>query len=176
MKRIHYVLVVVGYLVLFILFQFACVIKIPRFAPGDEFLACTALMSSGDYQTLLKEVDSLDLSSLPAEQADKIAFMAGTAAMYSKDYEAARRYFEFCRDHYKKLEDHVLYRLSRAYFLGGDAVAAFSTARAPHGDLPGQYLVCRRKRHDRGLPCQNGRLRKGPVGLRCLFIREQEVR
>ncbi len=128
MKKIHYVLVIAGYLVLFILFQFACAIKIPRFAPGDEFLACTALMSSGDYQTLLKEVDSLDLSSLPSDQADKIAFMAGMAAMYSKDYEAAQKYFEFCRDHYRKLEDHVLYRLSRAYFLGGDTVAAFSTA------------------------------------------------
>ncbi len=129
MKRIHYLLVVIGYLVVFILFQFACAIKIPRFTPGDEFLACVALMSSGDSATLLEEVDRLDLSSLPSDQADKIAFMAGRAALSVKDYESARRYLEFCLDHYKKLEDHVLYYLSRAYFLGGDTPAAFSAAR-----------------------------------------------
>jgi soluble lytic murein transglycosylase len=129
MKRIHYLLIVIGYLVVFILFQFACVRTIPRFAPGDEFLACVALMSSGDSATLLKEVDRLDLSSLPSEQANKIAFMAGRAAMDTKDYEKARAYFEFCLDHYKKLEDHVLYYLSRACFLGGDAPAAYTAAR-----------------------------------------------
>jgi soluble lytic murein transglycosylase len=129
MKRIHYLLIVVGYLVLFVAFQFACVRKIPRFSPGDEFLACVSLMSSGDSAGLLKEVGMLDLSSLPADQADKIAFMAGRAALAVKDYESARTYLEFCLDHYKKLEDHVLYHLSRAYFLAGDAPAAYSAAR-----------------------------------------------
>jgi len=129
MKRVHYLLIIIGYLVLFIAFQFACAIRIPRFTPGDEFLACTALMSSGEYQTLIKEVDSLNLSSLPSDQANKIAFMAGRAAMYSKDYKAARKYLEFCRDHYKNLEDHVLYHLSRAYFLGGDVAAAYKTVQ-----------------------------------------------
>ena len=129
MKKIHYILVIIGYLVLFVLFQFACVRKIPRFTPGDEFLACNALMSSGDYATLLKEVNGLDLSSLPLDQADKIAFMAGRAALSVKDYDSARKYFEYSLDHYEKLEDHVLFHLSRAYFLAGDAPAALKTAQ-----------------------------------------------
>jgi soluble lytic murein transglycosylase len=129
MKKKHYLLVLIGYLVFVILFQFACVRRIPRFSPGDEFLAVSALMASCDYAAVLKEVDLLDLSSLPSSQADKIAFMAGRAALYVDDYDAARKYFEFCLDHYTKLEDHVLYHLSRAYFLGGDAPAALRTAQ-----------------------------------------------
>ncbi|MBN2225544.1 MAG: DUF3808 domain-containing protein [Deltaproteobacteria bacterium] len=129
MKKIHYLLVIIGYLILFIVFQFACVRIIPRFTPGDEFLTCVSLMSSGNSAALVKEVELLDLSSLPSDQADKIAFMAGRAALNIKDYESARKYFEYCLDHYKKLEDHVLYYLSRAYFLGGDAPAAYTAAR-----------------------------------------------
>ncbi len=129
MKKTHYLLVIVGYLVLFVVFQFACVRTIPRFTPGDAFLACNALMSSGDYASLLKEVNLLDLSSLPSDQATKIAFMAGRAALSVKEYDSARKYFEYCLDRYKKLEDHVLFHLSRAYFLSGDAPAALKTAQ-----------------------------------------------
>ncbi len=129
MKKNRYLLVILGWFVLFLLFQFACVKKIPRFAPGDEFLSALSLMSEKDYQRLLSEADAIDLTTLKPEQADKIAFMAGLAAMNLQDYDQAQRYFEYCRDNYRELEDYTLYYLAQTYFQKGEYKAAFETAK-----------------------------------------------
>ena len=170
MKRIHYVLVIIGYLVLFIAFQFACVIKIPRFAPGDEFLdVYVSLMSSGDYATLVKEVDSLDLTSLPSNRRTRSHLWRGRPPCTSRITRAARRLFRVLPGSLQETgRSRPVSPLAGLFPRRGRRGGLYDGA-APHGDVPGQRLVCRCKRYDRGLLCQRwATTTKRPVGLRRL--------
>ncbi len=115
MRKTKYFILVTSFLLIFVIFQFSCVKRISRFQPGDEFLYILLLMSEKKYDTLLSEVDEMNLSSLKQSQANKIAYMASIAAMNQEDFVTAEKYLKYCLSNYREMEDYAIYNLSQVY-------------------------------------------------------------
>lgn len=120
MKKARYFLLVLFFLILFVTFQFSCVKRITRFQPGDEFLYILSLMSEKKYETLLNEVEGMNLSSLRESQGNKIAYMSAVSAMKNNDLERAEKYLRYCLSNYREMEDYAVYNLSEVYSSAGN--------------------------------------------------------
>ena len=124
MKSIKYIILAVSCLLFIVFLQFSCVKRISLMTPGDEFLYFISLMSDSKYEVLLDRIDEIDLSAIEHDEANRISYLAAMAAVEIGDYERAEGYLEYCLINYRRLEDYVVYHLSRVYYARGNFMGA----------------------------------------------------